>query len=302
MKPEATGTENSDEVQEEVPDKSGQPQEGGVSDTQSTLFLLDCVKRYWNQYSGSHRSQMFNKIHQDFESCGYNVPVDKLRKKWNNLIVTYKRAKNRIRESGHAKITWEHFEAMDSLLSKKMGLSPPEGTIIKSSLFPIESSSATFQTPESTHGSVPLSSVSLSVASETTQPPTSTSSVFFILPQAHAKTAPVIATPVITTTPPVTTLPQQFPPKKKARKDFTAAAGTFLLNQGDQGERRTKLLETLIETNELRRETDYQIKRRSEQRESRREKREAEMLKTLKELSAKQDRVIELLEQIIQNK
>ncbi|KAJ8345731.1 hypothetical protein SKAU_G00299240 [Synaphobranchus kaupii] len=52
---------------------------------------------------------------------GYCLPVERIRRKWNNLIVTYKRVKDRSRETGQAKTSWEYFEMMDAMLGSTIG-------------------------------------------------------------------------------------------------------------------------------------------------------------------------------------
>ncbi|MEQ2303906.1 hypothetical protein AMECASPLE_021528 [Ameca splendens] len=54
-------------------------------------------------------------------SKGHVLPVEKIRRKWNNLIVTYKRVKDRSRETGHAKTSWEFFDLMDATLCDTIG-------------------------------------------------------------------------------------------------------------------------------------------------------------------------------------
>ncbi|KAJ8266415.1 hypothetical protein GJAV_G00130170 [Gymnothorax javanicus] len=64
---------------------------------------------------------------------GYNIPVEKLRK-WNNLLVTYKRQKDQIRETGQARTTWEYFELMDSLFGETAGVRPAPTLIVSTPL------------------------------------------------------------------------------------------------------------------------------------------------------------------------
>lgn len=74
------------------------------------LCLIEAVGRRWGLYETRERSQLFQSVQEELASKGFMLPVEKIRRKWNNLIVTYKRVKDRSRETGHAKTSWEFFD------------------------------------------------------------------------------------------------------------------------------------------------------------------------------------------------
>ncbi|KAF4114108.1 hypothetical protein G5714_004331 [Onychostoma macrolepis] len=79
----------------------------------TTLLLLDLTGRYLHM---CHRNKMafYKKLEQAFKERGYKFSNDKLRKKFGNMLTTYKRAKDRCRATG---------EQMEDLFGKsELGL------------------------------------------------------------------------------------------------------------------------------------------------------------------------------------
>ncbi|MGH0178227.1 UNVERIFIED_CONTAM: hypothetical protein FKN15_077416 [Acipenser sinensis] len=80
--------------------------------TQTTLLLIQCVSRHWDLYSANNRSQLFHTVSKELQLHGIQLSSEKLRKKWNNLIVTYKRARERSGIAGKPRTTWEYFQLL----------------------------------------------------------------------------------------------------------------------------------------------------------------------------------------------
>ncbi|XP_071378811.1 uncharacterized protein [Centroberyx affinis] len=78
--------------------------------SKAVLCLIEAVGRRWGLYETRERSQLFQSVQEEMAAKGHVLPVEKIRRKWNNLIVTYKRVKDRSRETGHAKTSWEFFD------------------------------------------------------------------------------------------------------------------------------------------------------------------------------------------------
>lgn len=75
------------------------------------VHLIEAMHRCWDVYGSHERSRLFQKVQCELENLGHSLPVEKIRRKWNNLIVTYKRVKERSRLGrGQAKTSWEYFE------------------------------------------------------------------------------------------------------------------------------------------------------------------------------------------------
>lgn len=95
---------------------------GSDFSSKAVLCLIEAVGRRWGLYETRERSQLFQSVQEEMASKGHVLPVEKIRRKWNNLIVTYKRVKDRSRETGHAKTSWEFFDVSVST----QGIFPPE--------------------------------------------------------------------------------------------------------------------------------------------------------------------------------
>ncbi|XP_037111889.1 uncharacterized protein si:ch1073-357b18.4 [Syngnathus acus] len=97
------------------------PPPGSDFSSEAVICLIDAVGRRWGLYETRERSQLFQSVQEELAAKGHFHPVEKIRRKWNNLIVTYKRVKERSREKGHAKTTWEFFDLMDVMLCETLG-------------------------------------------------------------------------------------------------------------------------------------------------------------------------------------
>lgn len=100
---------------------SEKPLAGSDFSSKAVLCLIEAVGRRWGLYETRERSQLFQSVQEEMASKGHVLPVEKIRRKWNNLIVTYKRVKDRSMETGHAKTSWEFFEMMDATLCDTVG-------------------------------------------------------------------------------------------------------------------------------------------------------------------------------------
>ncbi|XP_020775601.1 uncharacterized protein LOC110155777 [Boleophthalmus pectinirostris] len=153
---------------------------GSDFSSKAVLCLIEAVGRRWGLYDTRERSQLFQSVQEEMASKGHVLPVEKIRRKWNNLIVTYKRVKDRSRETGHAKTSWEFFDLMDATLSDTVGSQinnnkrskpsnpacPPPGPVTKIVVKPhlpqttsLLQPSSTTRTPDSKPSSSSVSSV-----------------------------------------------------------------------------------------------------------------------------------------------
>ncbi|XP_062263760.1 uncharacterized protein si:ch1073-357b18.4 [Platichthys flesus] len=94
---------------------------GSDFSSKAVLCLIEAIGRRWGLYETRERSQLFQSVQEEMASKGHVLPVEKIRRKWNNLIVTYKRVKDRSRETGHPKTSWEFFDLMDATLCDTVG-------------------------------------------------------------------------------------------------------------------------------------------------------------------------------------
>nr|XP_057904940.1 uncharacterized protein LOC131103067 [Doryrhamphus excisus] len=94
---------------------------GSDFSSKAVLCLIEAVGRRWGLYETRERSQLFQSVQEELAAKGHILPVERIRRKWNNLIVTYKRVKDRSRETGQAKTSWEFFNLMDATLCDTVG-------------------------------------------------------------------------------------------------------------------------------------------------------------------------------------
>ena len=63
----------------------------------------------------------------------FNLSPIEVRKKFNNLIVTYNRIEKRKEKSGRAPVFWEYFENFDSVYGVRHNVVPPKENLFDSS-------------------------------------------------------------------------------------------------------------------------------------------------------------------------
>ncbi|KAJ8417606.1 hypothetical protein AAFF_G00224490 [Aldrovandia affinis] len=242
----------------------------------TTQLLIELTQQHWDQYK-MNKTQFYQMLHSEFLAHGYNITAQKIRKKWNNLLVTYKRTKDRTRVSGEARITWEYFEALDSILSRTVGAPVASRVAVSTSLFSAD--------PERPPAPPPVTPSPAPRTPAPLPPP---------LPdwQGSPTDFASVAMP--------TTLRHDRSASTRRRRASLDATDTFLENYEGHALRRTTALESLANKHMRR---NLLAEKRRENRETRRENREEEMLaclrdmtSTLRHISEQQDRIISLLE------
>ncbi|XP_010790127.1 uncharacterized protein isoform X1 [Notothenia coriiceps] len=101
------------------------------------LLLLDLTKTHQHVYYRS-KPGFYKMIQRQFSKEGYNFSSDKIRKKLNNLLTTY-----RCTSTGEGNITWEYYGIMDNLFGRCGVGSAPPGTLVSTPLFPTASQPST---------------------------------------------------------------------------------------------------------------------------------------------------------------
>ncbi|XP_042211692.1 uncharacterized protein LOC121859089 [Homarus americanus] len=81
----------------------------------ATLLLIECVRDRYEKFCSSRqeRNQVYMEIQEELRSYSYNFSLEKIRTKWNSLITTYKRIKDRHKTGGIGlgKRLWDYFQA-----------------------------------------------------------------------------------------------------------------------------------------------------------------------------------------------
>ncbi|KAI4794321.1 hypothetical protein KUCAC02_032138, partial [Chaenocephalus aceratus] len=106
------------------------------------LLLLDLTETHQQVYHHS-KPGFYNILQRQFSEEGYSFSSDNIRKKLNNLLTTYKRAKDRCTSTGEGNITWEYYGIMDNLFGRCGVGSAPPGTPVSTPLFPTASQPST---------------------------------------------------------------------------------------------------------------------------------------------------------------
>ncbi|KAK6311417.1 hypothetical protein J4Q44_G00170810 [Coregonus suidteri] len=237
---------------------------------QAIVYLIEAVGRRWSLYGTRERSQLFQSVQKELEEQGHCLPFEKIRRKWNNLIVTYKRVKYRGRETGQARTSWEYFEMMDAMLGDTIGAE--------------------------TTSSPTLVTSNPKVIANNTDPL-----------QPNPSPAPVAQPPASCHIP--SNLSRVHLRRKKRRRFSSSSKGSsitsLLAQQQKRAEEGTSLLQEFLRRQEGQAKEEQVHHSRAEARGRRRERREARMAESLGRmatalelLSSKQDTVIALLQRL----
>ncbi|XP_063876086.1 uncharacterized protein LOC135109032 isoform X1 [Scylla paramamosain] len=82
---------------------------------EATVLLINGIRRRYRELSTNHRSrhQIYRDLHDEFTKHGYNYSVERIRRKWNNLLGTYKRLR---KDPNPGKLPWEYLDMMSEFL------------------------------------------------------------------------------------------------------------------------------------------------------------------------------------------
>ncbi|KAB5555410.1 hypothetical protein PHYPO_G00033900 [Pangasianodon hypophthalmus] len=276
------------------------------------VHLIEAMHRCWDMYGSHERSRLFQNVQSELENLGHSLPVEKIRRKWNNLIVTYKRVKERSRLGrGQAKTSWEYFEMMDKVLGKtKINQSDPASATLVG--FAATAKTAVRSEEHQPHG-VSVAAVATpcllpSGLFTTPSPiPTLVTSPMLCNTSPKPNLSPACSTDssMPTVSPkPASKITRQ-PVKRRFRHlQLGSVASRFAQQQGHAGER-TALLRNFITSHEERTRLDEQRQRKKDARERRQERTLGSMAEALGRMataleliSSKQDTIIALLQRL----
>ncbi|XP_045067069.1 PH domain-containing protein DDB_G0287875 [Coregonus clupeaformis] len=277
---------------------------------QAIVYLIEAVGRRWSLYGTRERSQLFQSVQKELEEQGHCLPFEKIRRKWNNLIVTYKRVKYRGRETGQARTSWEYFEMMDAMLGDTIGAETTSSpTLVTSNpkVYVATETAKAEQKPLLPHGNLI----------------TACTRTLTLVPSSLPLHTPVPSTLPLYTF--VRSLPPPTPPpaschipsnlsrvhlRRKKRRLFSSSSKgssitSLLAQQQKRAEEGTSLLQEFLRRQEGQAKEEQVHHSRAEARGRRRERREARMAESLGRmatalelLSSKQDTVIALLQRL----
>lgn len=86
----------------------------------ATLLLIECIRDRYDQFCSSRqeRNLVYMEIQEELRYYSYTFSIEKIRSKWNSLVTTYKRIKDRhkIGGIGLGRRIWDYFQPLDDLL------------------------------------------------------------------------------------------------------------------------------------------------------------------------------------------
>ncbi|XP_064103174.1 uncharacterized protein LOC135213161 isoform X1 [Macrobrachium nipponense] len=82
----------------------------------ATLLFIDCIKKHKDLLRKKKSPEMFLEIKQEMAKEGFSFTEAKLRKKWYNLLISYRRILERANETGDLISSWPYYEAIDSII------------------------------------------------------------------------------------------------------------------------------------------------------------------------------------------
>ena len=76
---------------------------------EATVLLIRGIRKRFCELSTNHRArpQIYRDLHDELTKHGYNYSVERIRRKWNNLLGTYKRIR---KEHNPGKPIWEYLD------------------------------------------------------------------------------------------------------------------------------------------------------------------------------------------------
>ncbi|KAB7502809.1 hypothetical protein Anas_05459 [Armadillidium nasatum] len=81
-----------------------------------TLLLLDSLSNNYKLYKTIPlREQAYRNIVEDFSNKGFNISREEIKRKWGNLLGTYRRIRDRPKKPGGCKSLWPYYYDSDSM-------------------------------------------------------------------------------------------------------------------------------------------------------------------------------------------
>ncbi|XP_062859632.1 uncharacterized protein si:ch1073-357b18.4 [Trichomycterus rosablanca] len=278
------------------------------------VHLIEAMHQCWDVYGSRERSRLFQNVQSQLETLGHSLPVEKIRRKWNNLIVTYKRVKERSRLGrGQTKTSWEYFEMMDKVLGKTKvnQRDPAPGNLVGFSSKP----KAAVRSEDHQSHSMSIAAVPTpcllpsSLFTTSSQIPTLVTPAVLCNTPIKPNPSPSCSTdsprPTVSPKPPAPVRVTRQPLKRRFRPlQLGSVASRIAQHQGQAGER-TVLLRNFISSHEEQARLDEQRNRKKDARERRQERTLGNMAEALGKMataleliSSKQDTIIALLQRL----
>lgn len=77
----------------------------------ATLLLIEFIRQRFQRFLLVHsRATVYREVQEELCFRGFSFTIEKIRRKWNNLITTYRRIKEKNSEDPKVKIMWDYFQ------------------------------------------------------------------------------------------------------------------------------------------------------------------------------------------------
>ncbi|KAB7495896.1 hypothetical protein Anas_05627 [Armadillidium nasatum] len=98
----------------------------GWSHEMICLLLASMSANYQNYCNQLTRDMAYKAIIEVFKNHGYELNKNPIKKKWNSLLTTYRRTRDRLKSNGESKQTWVYYDHIDEIVQKSAKeTSPP---------------------------------------------------------------------------------------------------------------------------------------------------------------------------------
>ncbi|XP_065109643.1 uncharacterized protein [Paramisgurnus dabryanus] len=269
------------------------------------VHLIEAMQRCRDIYCSRERALLFQSVQKELENLGHSIPVEKIRRKWNNLLVTYKRVKDRSSLCGApTKTSWEYFDMMDNVLGQSniFQESPASATLIGYAT-PAKAGAKSDVCPSITMTTPCL--LPPGIMTSPSQIPTLVTSPMLCKVTPKINPNPSCSTDTASISSKPASLINRQPLKQKLKRLRLNSLATRAAQQQGQAGERTSLLRNFLTSQEERTRLQEQRQRKIDARERRKEKTARAMadaigtMATAVELiSSKQDTIIALLQRL----
>ncbi|XP_065113775.1 uncharacterized protein [Paramisgurnus dabryanus] len=272
------------------------------------VHLIEAMQRCRDIYSSRERALLFQGVQKELENLGHTIPVEKIRRKWNNLLVTYKRVKDRSSLCGAStKTSWEYFEMMDNVLGQSNVLqeSPTSATLVGFATPAKAGAKSDVRPSNSVAAMTTPCLLPTGLITTSSQIPTMMTSPMLCKVTPKINPNPSCSTDTSSISSKPASLVSRQPLKRKLKHlRLNSLANRAAQQQGQAGER-TSLLRNFLTSQEERTGLQEQRQRKIDARERRKEKTARAMADAIgtmaaavELISSKQDTIIALLQRL----
>ncbi|KAG7157566.1 tRNA pseudouridine(38/39) synthase-like 2 [Homarus americanus] len=96
----------------------------------ATLLLIELIRQRFQRFLLMHtRPTVYKEVQEEMCFRGFSFSLEKIRRKWNSLISTYQKIKERSSDDYLGRITWNYYQLLDDLLGTTVLAMPPTDSV-----------------------------------------------------------------------------------------------------------------------------------------------------------------------------